>query len=250
MAPGVVAQAPPIRGSVRRVAHLLNDAGRAAVETAERFADGVATEAELAALLTTPHRAFVPDVPYEVGDVAQYREYRSTADAHSAVKALLALPHDNCHVCGAEMTAALSRGTMILDCPGCESVSRWVLNPASKFACEARATGHRDYTALFRAESAEQTELLRDIVGNPYRPVAFDPAWRTDTVVTLARQMYDSREFVAMPILADALQDAGGEDKQVLTHCREPRVHVRGCWVCDAVLGKAQRQRPAARASR
>ncbi len=101
---------------VRRVSHLLNDAGRAAFETAERFADGDATEAELGALLMTPHRAFVPNVPYEVGDGAQYREYRSTADAQSAVKALLALPHDNCHACGAEMAATLSRGTIILDC--------------------------------------------------------------------------------------------------------------------------------------
>jgi hypothetical protein len=81
--------------------------------------------------------------------------------------------------------------------------------------------------------------LLRDIFGNPFRPVTFNPAWRTDTAVAVARQMYDSREFGAMPILADALQDAGCEDEQVLTHCREPGPHVRGCWVCDAVLGFA-----------
>jgi len=78
--------------------------------------------------------------------------------------------------------------------------------------------------------------LLRDIFGNPFRPVAFDPAWRTDTAVALARQMYDSRDFGAMPILADALQDAGCEDEQVLMHCRQPGPHARGCWVCDAVL--------------
>jgi len=81
--------------------------------------------------------------------------------------------------------------------------------------------------------------LVRDIFGNPFRPMAFDPAWRTDTAVALARQMYDSREFGAMPILADALQDAGCEDEQVLNHCRDAnQVHVRGCWVCDLVLGK------------
>jgi hypothetical protein len=79
--------------------------------------------------------------------------------------------------------------------------------------------------------------LLRDIFGNPYRPVAFDPAWRTDTAVSLARGMYDSRDFGAMPILADALQDAGCEDEQVLNHCRDATApHVRGCWVCDLVL--------------
>ena len=52
--------------------------------------------------------------------------------------------------------------------------------------------------------------------------------------------MYDSREFGAMPILADALQDAGCEDEQILMHCRDATApHVRGCWVCDLVLGKA-----------
>jgi len=84
-----------------------------------------------------------------------------------------------------------------------------------------------------------QADLVRDIFGNPFRPVAFDPAWRTDTAVALARQMYDSREFGAMPILADALQDAGCEDEQVLNHCRDATApHVRGCWVVDLVLGK------------
>jgi hypothetical protein len=87
--------------------------------------------------------------------------------------------------------------------------------------------------------AAEQADLLRELFGNPFRPVAFDPAWRTDTAVTLARQMYDSRDFGAMPILADALQDAGCEDEAILLHCREPGAHVRGCWVCDLVLGFA-----------
>jgi len=81
--------------------------------------------------------------------------------------------------------------------------------------------------------------LLRDIFGNPFRPVAFDPKWRTEAAVGLALRMYDDREFAAMPILADALQEAGCENADILTHCREPGVHVRGCWVVDRVLGKA-----------
>jgi hypothetical protein len=80
---------------------------------------------------------------------------------------------------------------------------------------------------------------LRDIFGNPFRPLTFNPAWRTDTAVTLARTMYESREFSAMPILADALQDAGCDSDDILTHCRDTnQVHVRGCWVVDLVLGK------------
>jgi hypothetical protein len=81
-------------------------------------------------------------------------------------------------------------------------------------------------------------DLLRDIFGNPFRPVAFDPAWRTSTAVALAQQMYDSRDFGVMPILGDALQDAGCEHADVLDHCRGPGPHVRGCWVVDLVLGK------------
>jgi hypothetical protein len=81
--------------------------------------------------------------------------------------------------------------------------------------------------------------VVRDVVGNPFRPVAFDPAWRTDTAMSLAHGMYESREFGAMPILADALQDAGCDSDDILSHCRDANgVHVRGCWVVDLVLGK------------
>ncbi len=80
--------------------------------------------------------------------------------------------------------------------------------------------------------------LLRCIFGNPFRPVTFSPSWRTSTAVALAAQMYDARDFGAMPILADALQDAGCDSADVLDHCRGPGPHVRGCWVVDLVLGK------------
>jgi hypothetical protein len=88
-------------------------------------------------------------------------------------------------------------------------------------------------------EASVQVCLLRDIFGNPFRPVAFDPAWRTDTAVSLAKGMYESRDFGAMPILADALQDAGCDSADILDHCRDAGgPHVRGCWVVDLVLGK------------
>ncbi len=80
--------------------------------------------------------------------------------------------------------------------------------------------------------------LLRDIFGNPFRSVAFSSEWRTDTAVALARTMYESREFSAMPILADALQDAGCDSDDILNHCQGDGPHVRGCWVVDLVLGK------------
>ena len=88
--------------------------------------------------------------------------------------------------------------------------------------------------------NGHEGEYFQDIFGNPFRPVAFAPAWRTDTAVSLARGMYEARDFGAMPILADALQDAGCDSDDILNHCRDPnQVHVRGCWVVDLVLGKS-----------
>jgi hypothetical protein len=84
----------------------------------------------------------------------------------------------------------------------------------------------------------EKVKLLRDIFGNPFRPTAFSRSWRTATAVALARRMYESRDFSAMPILADALEDAGCDSADVLDHCRGPGPHVRGCHVVDLLLGK------------
>jgi hypothetical protein len=89
-------------------------------------------------------------------------------------------------------------------------------------------------------KDAERTFLgyMHDVFGpNPFKPVKFDPAWRTEAVVALARSMYDSRDFSAMPVLADALQDAGCETPAIIEHCQDVHaVHVRGCWVVDAIL--------------
>ena len=81
--------------------------------------------------------------------------------------------------------------------------------------------------------------LVHEVFGNPFRKVKLNKAWRTSTVVALARGMYDTRDFAPMPILADALQDAGCDHSDILGHCRDPHgTHVRGCWVVDLVLGK------------
>jgi hypothetical protein len=87
-----------------------------------------------------------------------------------------------------------------------------------------------------RADAKTRLATLYAEVAGP-ASVAFAPEWRTSTAVALARTMYDARDFAAMPILADALQDAGCEDAAVLAHCRGPGPHVRGCWVVDRVLG-------------
>jgi hypothetical protein len=84
----------------------------------------------------------------------------------------------------------------------------------------------------------EQCELLRDIFGNPFRPVPFDPRWRTTDALGLARGICEDRAFDRLPLLADALMDAGCDSAALLDHCRGPGPHVRGCWVVDLVLGK------------
>jgi hypothetical protein len=88
-------------------------------------------------------------------------------------------------------------------------------------------------------ERAAQAALLRDIFGNPFRPISLDPAWLTSTVVALAQGIYAERAFDRMPILADALQDAGCSNEDILNHCRGPGPHCRGCWVVDLILGKS-----------
>lgn len=96
---------------------------------------------------------------------------------------------------------------------------------------------------------------LRCIFGNPFKPVAVDPHWLTSTVVVLGRSMYESKDFTDMPILGDALEDAGCDNSDILVHCRledvgltSPNVHIpyrrggphcRGCWVIDLLLGKS-----------
>lgn len=91
----------------------------------------------------------------------------------------------------------------------------------------------------YSRRSREVIRLVHCIFENPFRPVAFHAAWRTSTVLALAAQMYETRDFAQMPILADALHDAGCEDAAVLDHCRGESPHVRGCWVVDLILGKS-----------
>ena len=88
-------------------------------------------------------------------------------------------------------------------------------------------------------EQEQQARLLREHFGNPFRPVSFDPGWRTLAVVALATGIYEERAFDRMPILADALEDAGCDRGDLIGHLRDPHAtHVRGCWALDLILGK------------
>ena len=88
-------------------------------------------------------------------------------------------------------------------------------------------------------ERPRQCDLLRDIFGPVlFRPVRIAPAWLSPTVKQLAEVMYESRDFSRLPILADALEEGGCTNADILTHCRQPGVHVRGCFVVDLLLGR------------
>ncbi len=82
-------------------------------------------------------------------------------------------------------------------------------------------------------------ELLRCVFGSPFRPATFESTWRTSQAVAIARTAYEERCFDNLPILADALEEAGCTDEAVLSHLRGPGPHARGCWVVDLVLGRS-----------
>jgi hypothetical protein len=88
------------------------------------------------------------------------------------------------------------------------------------------------------SEQTALSHLLRDLFGTPQRPVTADPGWLTSTAVSIASGIYADRAFDRLPILADALQDAGCEENTVLDHCRGEGLHARGCWAVDLLLGK------------
>jgi hypothetical protein len=97
-------------------------------------------------------------------------------------------------------------------------------------------------TGYLEGDVTEDTvrSALREIFGNPFRPVAFAPSWRSESAVALARTAYDTRDFTLLPILADALEEAGCDHADTLAHCRDPKTtHARGCWVVDLVLNKS-----------
>jgi hypothetical protein len=96
-----------------------------------------------------------------------------------------------------------------------------------------------DWQVVSAEELAAQAALLRDIFGPvPFREVGFDLGWLTPSVLSIARRAYDESDFSALPVLADALADAGCDNEDLPRHCRERGLaHCRGCWAVDLLLG-------------
>jgi hypothetical protein len=95
-----------------------------------------------------------------------------------------------------------------------------------------------EWDSEYSGEEQTLCALFRDIFGNPFRSVSIDTSWLSPDVVGLALVIYEDRAFDRMSILADALQEAGCENEDILNHCRQPSEHARGCWVVDLLLGK------------
>ncbi len=140
-------------------------------------------------------------------------------------------------------------GPDVFDIPFVREAGAYPINvsPAAGLARDAVRSGTRspwwrawwNGPAAVSREQKAQCALLRDNFGNPFRTVAFDPVWHTDNVTAVAQMIYDERRFGHMPILADALEEAGCTSRDVLDHCRAPAEHSRGCWVVDLVLKKS-----------
>lgn len=195
-------------GCCQRIWNLLPPVSRSGVEALELSADGLATSSDLRTTLEN-----------------------ACAEAEAA---------DN----DPPGTLTYSTASVCLSYPPTTpSAASCMETAVSAVACDwAENSSEADYDSAWEIRRTQerfaQAHLLLDIFGNPFRPIAFIPEWRTSTVVSIARIMYDSRDFATMPVLADALQDAGCENEDILNHCRSGGPHVRGCWVVDLILGK------------
>jgi hypothetical protein len=94
--------------------------------------------------------------------------------------------------------------------------------------------------AAFTSAQANNCKLIRDIFGNPFRSATIDPTilhWHDGIVTKLAQGIYEDRAFDRLPILGDALEEAGCTDEAVLEHAHAEGPHALGCWLLDALLG-------------
>ncbi len=211
----------------RRIWHLLTDErSRRAVEVAERYADGRASEWEM--------QAAEQDAESAVAAAGQ-----TAAAAHFA--SVLSLgPSFTFH----ERTLA----SVAAEAASTASEHPFFLNECAGSSAEAMSWNDRSRQSdpsQRDAERAAQAVLLRDIFGNPFRPkpalAAGVLAWNDGCVVQLATGIYEDRDFSSerMGVLADALEEAGVTDEEILAHCRgRGIVHARGCWLIDLLTGR------------
>jgi hypothetical protein len=243
----------------RRIWDLLTDErSRRAVQAAEQFADGCLPSAQFALVRASAQEAFLE---------AKREEYAAEAEANFCHTA------EYCAVCAKLYALAAARLTastradptlQLTDAyrdneeewegsswptKGC---SYWTI-AAVRNAEMARVYSEDseiDFREAFRIaetrreqpEAVAHISLLHDIFGNPFCPLTINPhvlEWNEGIVRKLAQAIYIDRAFDRLPILADALEEAGCTKAEILKHCRQRGEHVRGCWVVDLILGKS-----------
>ena len=128
--------------------------------------------------------------------------------------------------------------------PGCQTLNFWDRGPleseAERAAQKCKDSG-ADVAKAWADIRVRQCNLFREVFGNPFHPSTIAPAlkaWNDGTVLKLARAIHDEEAFGHLPILGDALEDAGCTNAEILKHCRGPGPHIPGCWVVDLLLGK------------
>jgi len=215
-----------------RVTDLIpTDASKECVLTTERYADSAADDAELeraveasiAACSREPELRRQRGSPWSLVDV-------------QAINAVSRVHRGNGQ--GTEHAAAAARAWDV-----CIKKAR---AGEAGYGVEADDFSQRLQDRTFRLERAMeyagQADVLRDLLGLlPFRSIAMEQnwlAWNNGTVPKLARAIYEERSYDRLPILADALEDAGCTNADILSHCRQPGEHCRGCWVVDLLLGK------------
>jgi hypothetical protein len=181
------------------------------------FLRGKASERKLRLFAVACWRGIWPSIPHESRRAAEAVE--RFADGKATLKELAATGWSGY---AAEATVLASEAATL--------TTRSVAYDAARDA--GRSAGQNAFlTAYVTTEAAHrksQAGLLREIFGNPFHPVTFDPVWKTPEVILLARSLYEGRRFEDMPVLADALEEAGCSDAVVLEHCRGPGPHARG----------------------
>ena len=221
-----------------RILHLLVDErSRRAVEIAGRFAEGQATEEDLLAARrpasefskmafdATANYLEEDDEHEEPVHLPGFHAAAATSSAAYAASYTVMVP---AQLSRAVACRGVETGFVAMSADGAARAVYHAMADADEVAA----------TAALAAEDVSQCRLLRDIVGNPFHVVRFNPTWNTQRATALAQRMYESQDFSSMPELADALEDAGCTNADMLNHCRDEDLHVRGCWVVDLILGK------------
>jgi hypothetical protein len=208
----------------RRIWHLLSDRGvcRKTIEFAERFADGLASRNDLHGHAWGKPGSAFSVVLYKAWDAAENSLLVGAGKVQQAVLRMDPEIYKNWE--DAFNTAgkdhSLGEAMKIADAA---SPIEWVAKGKAAWAKEQEA----------------QCKVFREVFGPlPFRSVWLDPSFLTPKVKGVAKATYDDRAFDDLPILADALEEAGCDNDEILSHCRGPGPHVRGCWVVDLLLGK------------